>query len=960
MNTTNTKYCEVCDKHIHTASFSRHEKSKIHLHNIGVVPGDPIQRRARSVPTLKQLARAKVNLSEKELAKHMINPYYFSKRYEPQYDVNLDQHHPKHLNSKITVKPKYDLPIELLDLNNIFKEMSAIYARLIEQYKFKYQVVFSVIFDKETRDELEQYVTLEVNQSLTWNDIEKYDLEGKTNALIENLEMKDSGWRFCKIASMTIYFYKTVELNGSSYVKIPLRSAAILNIENNDKYCFLWSILAHLHPCENSHPNRVSNYRDYLNELKTDGLDFPFKTSDVSKFEKMNNLAINIFELQFYQEGINWKHKLIPIEVSENNSETVIDLLIHKNHYALIKKLHVFLGKRDSKFICRRCLTCFTNENVLVKHTERCRQQDITAIRVSKDSHLMWKKHFHKIPLYFRIYGDFECNNKIEGSHIGNKTTNIFKQNPMCNGFYIVSELKNVLQSGHHSTFGGNNVEWFVNEVIKIENKMNFYFRNTKKEIVMTQEDEEDFKNSTHCWFCELPLEERAVRDHCHLTGKYRGAAHEKWNINVKQKQSNFIPFMFHNFSNYDCHLFFKTLIDKKSDNVPFHVIPKTNEEYISISYGCIRFIDSYRFLQSSLDGLVKTVDELSLLKREFPSNWELLNKKLAYPYEYFKSLEDYDLPITNLVKEDYFSRLKNGYPENSEIERTNIIIDTFDIRTGRELTELYLKTDVVLLADVFEKFIKVSLNEFKINPLYCVSLPGYTWECGLKYTGINLQTLQDKDMILLLENNIRGGISSVMGDRYVKSDENKKILYIDANNLYGWAMSQYLPYDDIKFDGNVKLEDILDTPDDSEVGYFVEVDLKYPEGIREKTVNFPFCPDNKFSPQDKFTEYMKKMKQDSYAKCKKLICDWTDKKRYLIHYRMLKFYVRHGMIVEKVHEVISFKQSKWLEKYIDFNTQKRNRTKNEFEKDFYKLLNNAFYGKTMENVRNRTKIEFI
>ena len=773
--------------------------------------------------------------------------------------------------------------------------------------------------------------------------------------------MKDSGWRFCKITSMTIYFYKIVELNGSSYVKIPLRSAAILNIENDDKYCFLWSILAHLHPCENSHSNRVSNYREYFGELKTDGLEFPFKTSDVSKFEKMNNLAINIFELQFYQEGIKWKHKLIPIEVSENNSETVIDLVIYKNHYALIKKLHVFLGSKNAKFVCRRCLTCFTNENVLVKHTERCKQQDITAIRVSKDSHLMWKKHFHKIPLYFRIYGDFECNNKRENSNIGNKTTNIFRQNPMCNGFYIVSEMNDVLQSGWHlSAFGEGNVEWFVNGVIKIENKMNFYFKNTKKEIVMTQEDEEDFKNSTHCWFCELPLDGRAVRDHCHLTGRYRGAAHERCNIKVKHKQSNFIPFMFHNFSNYDCHLFFKTLIDKKSDNVPLHVIPKTNEEYISLSYGCIRFIDSYRFLSSSLDGLVKTVDELTILRREFPDNWELLSKKLAYPYEYFKSLDDYDLPISNLVSDDYFSKLKNGYPQDSEIQRTNEIIETFKIKTGKELTELYLKTDVVLLADVFEKFIKVSLNKFKINPFYCVSLPGYTWECGLKYTGINLQTLQDKDMILLLENNIRGGISSVMGDRYVKSDENKKTLYIDANNLYGWAMSQYLPYDDIKFDGDVKLEDILDTPDDSEVGYFVEVDLKYPEEIREKTKNFPFCPDNKFSPQDKFTEYMKKMKQDSYAKCKKLICDWTDKKKYVIHYRMLKFYVRHGMIVEKVHEVISFKQSKWLEKYIDFNTQKRNRTKNDFEKDFYKLLNNAFYGKTMENVRNRSKIEFI
>ena len=102
-------------------------------------------------------------------------------------------------------------------------------------------------------------------------------------------------------------------------------------------------------------------------------------------------------------------------------------------------------------------------------------------------------------------------------------------------------------------------------------------------------------------------------------------------------------------------------------------------------------------------------------------------------------------------------------------------IIDKFNIKNGEELTEIYLKSDVLLLTCVFEKFIKVSFNEFEINPLYCVSLPGYTWQCGLKYTGINLQTLQDKDMILLLENNIRGGISSVMGDRDIQSGLKEK-----------------------------------------------------------------------------------------------------------------------------------------------------------------------------------------
>ena len=210
--------------------------------------------------------------------------------------------------------------------------------------------------------------------------------------------------------------------------------------------------------------------------------------------------------------------------------------------------------------------------------------------------------------------------------------------------------------------------------------------------------------------------------------------------------------------------------------------------------------------------------------------------------------------------------------------------------------------------------------------------------------------------MILLLENNIRGGISSVMGDRYINSDENKKILYVDANNLDGHSMSQSLPYDEIKFDNNVKLEGIINTPDDSDIGYFIEVDLKYPDNIKEKTKHFPFAPLNKKINPDDFSDYMKTNIPDTYTQTKKLICDWSDKKKYLVHYRMLKFYIRHGMTVEKVHNVISFKQSMWLEKYISFNTQKRNKAKNDFEKDFYKLLNNAFYGKTMENVRNRLK----
>ena len=172
--------------------------------------------------------------------------------------------------------------------------------------------------------------------------------------------------------------------------------------------------------------------------------------------------------------------------------------------------------------------------------------------------------------------------------------------------------------------------------------------------------------------------------------------------------------------------------------------------------------------------------------------------------------------------------------------------------------------------------------------------------------------------------------------------------------------MSEPLPYDEIKFDNNVKLEDILNTPVDGDIGYFNEVDLTYPDNKNKKTKHFPFAPVNKKNNPDDFSDYMKEIKHETYNQTKKLICDWSDKKNYLVHNRLLKLYVRHGMIVEKVHNVISFKQSRWLEKYISFNTQKRNKAKKDFEKDFYKLLNNAFYGKTMENVHNRLKIKFI
>ena len=309
--------------------------------------------------------------------------------------------------------------------------------------------------------------------------------------------------------------------------------------------------------------------------------------------------------------------------------------------------------------------------------------------------------------------------------------------------------MEDVLKSDYYeSPLSYDNVDWFVKKVTKLENKMAFYFKNTLKDIIMTQEDVEDFENNNICRFCKKEILSDKVRYHCHLTGKYRGLAHNTCNINVKQKDSNFIPFAFHNFINYDCHMFFKKLVDLKKDKVKFKIIPKTNEEYDAVKYGCIRFIDSYRFLSVSLDKLVKYLDEgdFKILKKEFSDKWQYLNKKLAYPYQYFNSIDDYQKHAGNLKKEDFCSKLKNDYPDDDEIERTKEIIKLFDNKNGEELTKLYCKSDVILLADVIEKFVRISFEQYGINLLYCASLPGYTYQCTLKYTDIKLQALQYKD----------------------------------------------------------------------------------------------------------------------------------------------------------------------------------------------------------------------
>ena len=303
--------------------------------------------------------------------------------------------------------------------------------------------------------------------------------------------------------------------------------------------------------------------------------------------------------------------------------------------------------------------------------------------------------------------------------------------------------------------------------------------------------------------------------------------------------------------------------------------------------------------------------------------------------------------------------------PDRGEVDRTNDVIRLFNIKNGRQLTELYCKADVILLADIFEKFIEVSRTEFGINPLYHISLPGTTWSNGLKYTKIELELIKNVDLFQMFENGIRGGIGGIFGDRYFESDKNTVILHVDKNNLFGFAMLMHLPTGNFQIYENNSItksfiNKVLNTHDCSNIGYVLIVDLIYPDNIKYKSKNFPFCPENKTIHPDTYTQYMKEHEPRPHRPTSKLICDQTNKEYYIVHYKNLKFYLRMGMIIKKVHRIVSFDQTPWLAKYIDYNTQKRAQADSDFMKYYHKNLICSFFGKTMEDVRNRIKVEFV
>ncbi|XP_072048278.1 uncharacterized protein [Amphiura filiformis] len=585
-----------------------------------------------------------------------------------------------------------------------------------------------------------------------------------------------------------------------------------------------------------------------------------------------------------------------------------------------------------------------------------------------------FKNHFRSQNVPFVVYADFESFTKPihtrQPDPNGSYTQKYQKHDP--SGFcYYIKCFDDSLYRQDPVVYTKRSEDEDVAQIFveRLEEDIRRIYRRFKfpQNMVFDQRERAIFAESSNCQICKKPLtpldeENRTVRDHCHFTGKFRGAAHNK--CNLRYRKPKFFPVIFHNLAGYDAHLFVKNL-GKTEGKID--CIPNNEEKYISFTKQIVvdsfvnkegkevevkrdlRFIDSFKFMASGLSKLVDNLSNFPTMEKFFPSEEKrrLLVRKGVYPYDHvdsLKKLEETCLP----PKAAFYSRLNEESISDEDYEHAQSVWESFEMKTLREYHDLYLESDVLLLADVFESFREVCQNNYELDPAWYFTAPGLAYDAMLKKTGARLELLHDVDMMQMIEKGIRGGVSMIstrhseannkyMGPDFDPTKPSKFIQYLDANNLYGHAMSQPLPTGGFKWMTASELRDWRLWP------CIVEVDLEYPKELHDLHNDYPLAPE--------------KLVID---KAEKLVPNLRGKKKYVIHYAALKQYLSLGLRLEKIHRGIRFEESAFMEGYIDLNTRLRKEAANEFEKDFFKLMNNSVFGKTMENIRNRVDIHLV
>ena len=849
-------------------------------------------------------------------------------------------------------------------------------------------------------------------------------------------------------------------MRGSSYVELPAVLAhkkAVINVQNEDDQCFKYAVLSAIHNFD-SHPERVSKYKKHKDELDFTGIEFPVSIDDIPKFERKNNIAISAYELQ--DENIE---SIRPWRVAPVSDKLVVNLLLYKGHWMWIRNWDRLWSEGKQNITkCPRCLCSYSCHKNMEEHMRLCNSFEARkAVLPAEGSSLSFKSaKLAQVRHPVAIYADFEALQrkvthketltrkaqknyikKIAGDEMNKalqapvegcdkKKQNgqkVAKHEAMSFRIHIaLPEGAPKIQQDYEYTGLKADVK-FWETLFEIQADLDEHIFSCRKPIEMTKEDNKKFYRAKCCYLCDKGwdelLEEKGtktsakVKDHCHITGAFRGPAHSCCNLKIRQNwQARNIPVFFHNSTGYDMHFLVTSLPEVREKCKKLDCIPINAQKFKTLSVDRFKILDSLAFLNSSLDNLLKNLpnDKKTRLRSicDTDDQFELVNRKLVLPYEKITSLDWLEQDIS-YDRHDYFSSLSLGMPAQEAMDHLFKVAQAFKLKNNRDLHDLYLKVDVMGLADVFEHFRTICLEDYTLDPVAYLGLPGFAWDSMLKKTGVELDLLSDPEMYQFCEAGKRGGIS-MAGHRYSKAnnpdllpeapeehravhEKNMKrtldkttapkeylqwckanghdaskpttwIYYIDCNNLYSLPQLGKLPHRNFRWVDASEFDP--HAVQDGEEACIVEVDLSYPEHLHDEHSNLPLAPETITIHEEMLSDYSLKTKRQMENKnedqelrkatIKKLVPHLGPRKNYIVHSANLKFYLEHGMILEKVHRVLKFEQTAWMKPWIEFNTAKRTCAKNDFEKDYYKLMCNAVFGKTMEDVRGRTKCRFI
>ena len=332
-----------------------------------------------------------------------------------------------------------------------------------------------------------------------------------------------------------------------------------------------------------------------------------------------------------------------------------------------------------------------------------------------------------------------------------------------------------------------------------------------------------------------------------------------------------------------------------------------------------------------------------------------------VFPYDFASSLDVLHQAKSLPPKSAFYNSLHEEEISDEDYEHAREVFDSFNCQSMLDYMVLYMKSDVALLADNFLTFRDLLFEQFKLDPCHFISLPSYSFNAMLSYTGVEIEEIDDIDIFNFLGQNIRGGFSFIH-ERFAEHTEEQFLLYVDANNLYGYAQSLKLPIGDYEF---MSPEDIrkyfkkmlrkYTLEGDEGVGFIAEVDLEYPKELHEIHKSFPLAPCQTSIPHDHLSPYQKKCHEvlgTRQSKTTKLMGTFYKREKYVLHAANLKLYLKLGMKLTKVYKVLKFKESRFLKPYIDLCTALRSASISDFEKRTWKLVLNSCFGKFLEQAQ--------